>query len=63
MPKKVKNKGCYKCSLLNELFERTPKSDRDYWLMTELFILLHGKDFCEDARKKIKNKLKKAVKL
>lgn len=40
--------SCYKCSLLKELFERTPKSNRDYWVMTELFVELHdGHDYCD----------------
>lgn len=39
--------NCEKCELLMELFERTPKTNRDYWVMTELFVLLHnGKDYC-----------------
>ena len=38
---------CEKCDLLMELFERTPLTNRDYWVMTELFVLLHdGKDHC-----------------
>ena len=38
---------CYKCDLLMKLFERTPLTNRDYWVMTELFVLLHdGKDHC-----------------
>jgi len=40
---------CKKCKLLMELFERTPMTNRDYWLMTELFVLLHGSDVCEAA--------------
>jgi hypothetical protein len=36
------NKSCEKCKLLKELYERTPKSNRDYWLMTEVFVLLHN---------------------
>lgn len=39
--------ACEKCELLLELYERTPKSNRDYWVMTELFILLHGSDVCD----------------
>ena len=39
--------GCEKCALLLELYERTPKSNRDYWVMTELFVLLHGSDVCD----------------
>lgn len=40
--------NCDKCELLSELFERTPKCPRDYWMMTELFTMLHdGKDYCD----------------
>lgn len=43
--------SCERCELLEELYERTPKSDRDYWLMTELFVMLHGGvDFCLDSK-------------
>jgi len=42
--------NCIKCKRLKELFERTPKSDRDYWLMTELFVLLHGTDECKGGK-------------
>lgn len=38
---------CKKCNLLTELYESTEKTNRDYWLMTELFIELHGKDYCD----------------
>jgi len=39
---------CRKCELLSELYKQTPKTPRDYWLMTELFVYLHdGKDYCE----------------
>lgn len=55
--------NCKKCRYLKELFERTPKSDRDYWLMTELFVLLHGADFCKEATIKMKKTLQKATKL
>jgi len=41
------NDACEKCGLLKELFERTPESPRDYWLMTEIFVLLHGSDECK----------------
>jgi len=40
---------CVKCNLLKELYESTPKSDRDYYVMTELFLHLHGgRDYCYD---------------
>jgi len=38
--------NCERCNLLSELYDRTPKSERDYWIMTELFVLLHGSDIC-----------------
>jgi len=41
--------ACKKCKFLMELFKRTPMTNRDYWLMTELFVLLHGSDVCELA--------------
>ena len=41
---------CKKCEKLLELYQRTPQSDRDYWLMTELFVLLHGSDVCDKAK-------------
>lgn len=46
---------CKKCEYLNELFNnlvKTGKStNKDYWLMTELFVMLHGKDHCEQENK------------
>ena len=41
--------SCEKCEILMELYERTPKAPRDYWLMTELFVMLHGGDSCPSA--------------
>ena len=41
--------SCIKCDRLKELYERTPKEPRDYWLMTELFVLLHGSDVCKES--------------
>lgn len=43
------NLTCNKCQTLIELYQRTPQSDRDYWLMTELFVMLHGGDVCDKA--------------
>lgn len=38
---------CRECEMLLELFELSGRSPREYWLMTELFVLLHGgKDYC-----------------
>lgn len=42
---------CQKCTLLFELYERTPKTDRDYWIMTEMFVMVHGADVCQKAVK------------
>ena len=44
--KDVSGNKCVKCAYLMELYERTPKSNRDYWLMTELFVMLHDSDVC-----------------
>ena len=49
MEVKIKKATCKKCKLLMELFKRTPMTNRDYWLMTELFVMLHGSDVCEAA--------------
>jgi len=40
---------CKECELLNKVFnEYTMKTNFDYWLMTEMFVLLHeGKDYCD----------------
>jgi len=43
---------CMKCERLMELYERTPKTPRDYWVMTELFVMLHGGDVCKEADEK-----------
>jgi len=37
---------CNKCKLLMELFEQAPQNNRNYWIMTELFMILHGSDEC-----------------
>lgn len=42
--------SCRDCELLFEMYEGTKKSNREYWLMTELFVKLHdGKDWCDDG--------------
>ena len=45
---------CMKCKRLMELFDKIEGStNRDYWVMTELFMMLHdGKDFCSVSQKK-----------
>ncbi|MDD5342820.1 MAG: hypothetical protein PHW12_00200 [Smithella sp.] len=45
-------KPCEKCKILFELYEGTQKTPREYWLMTELFVMLHGKDECTMKDKK-----------
>ncbi len=37
---------CKKCTLLAELYKSAPKTNRNYYIMTELFVLLHGSDTC-----------------
>ena len=50
---------CEKCDALYELYHRTPQSIRDYYVMTELFMLLHGNsDVCEFDPKKLGEKFK-----
>ena len=46
--------GCKACKYLMELFKRIEKTtNRDYWVMTELFMLLHdGKDYCNVSKRK-----------
>lgn len=46
----MKKVYCEKCALLAELYDDTPKSNRDYWIMTELFVYLHGGDICDKAK-------------
>lgn len=45
--------GCKACNNLMELFNNFKNAtNRDYWLMTELFVLLHnGKDYCDGSNK------------
>jgi len=42
--------GCYKCELLAELYEQVPKTPRNYYVMTELIVLLHGSDVCREGK-------------
>ena len=46
---------CKKCELLKELYDGTSKTDRQYFVMTELFVMLHHwSDSCsmDDVREK-----------
>lgn len=45
---------CEKCHYLEELHKRTPGTNRDYWLMTELFVFLHGSDVCRETKRRVK---------
>lgn len=39
--------NCIACKLLGELYDQVEQTDRNYYVVTELFVLLHGgKDFC-----------------
>ena len=44
-----------------ELFKGTPMTNRDYWVMTELFVMLHDGDICQggDEMKKRPQKNRK----
>lgn len=42
-------KYCQKCKLLFELWQTTPQTDKDYWVMTELFVMLHSGDTCDES--------------
>ena len=47
---KLSHQICKKCTMLSEFYENTKKTNRDYWLMTEVFVLLHGGDTCEERK-------------
>ncbi len=42
-------KGCPHCDFMEELFKEDEiKNNREYWIMTEIFVHLHnGKDYCD----------------
>ena len=43
---------CPHCKFLAETFGNHPDStDREYYLMTEVFVYLHGGDVCEYSKK------------
>lgn len=45
----VGDNSCRKCEILMDLYESTGMTPRDYWLMTELFVMLHGSDECRST--------------
>jgi len=42
--------NCKKCAYLQELYKGTKKTNREYWLMTELFVMLHSGDVCKGEK-------------
>ena len=45
-----RKKACEKCELLHELWQSAEQHNRNYWIMTQLFVMLHdGKDYCENS--------------
>jgi len=47
METKINNQSCERCTMLMELYEGTEQNPRQYWVMTELFVMLHGGDICK----------------
>jgi len=45
---------CIHCDQLLEFYRRTPQAPRDYWLMTEIFVAIHGSDVCNTSRGALK---------
>ena len=45
-----KPQECDKCALLLELYKASDEQPRTYWVMTELFVMLHGADVCNALR-------------
>lgn len=49
--KRIMKSNCPHCEFLFKTFnpvERTDVTEREYWLMTEMFVYLHnGKDYCD----------------
>lgn len=48
---KDKKLKCKYCDFINYLFDDKIKSNRDYFIMTEIFVFLHGgKDYCNNSK-------------
>jgi len=46
------NSECPHCKFLDETFLSSgEKNNREYWLMTEVFVYLHGSDICNYKHK------------
>ena len=52
-PLEIKSE-CPHCKFISELFKEDQiESNREYWIMTEVFVYLHdGKDYCDYKNKK-----------
>ncbi len=50
--------SCPHCKFMEELFKDDDiKNNREYWIMTEVFVYLHeGKDYCDYGKEKKMNK-------
>lgn len=45
---KILNKECPHCKFLSETFlNHSDSNNREYWLMTEVFVYLHNGDVCK----------------
>lgn len=56
--------SCPHCNFMEELFKEDDiKNNREYWIMTEVFVYLHdGKDYCDYGRHKKPMTLNQAMK-
>jgi len=46
-----KEHGCPHCKFIEDTFHEEIKSNYEYWIMTEVFVYLHGgKDYCNDKK-------------
>jgi len=43
---------CQHCVFLEKTFTNTVDNEREYWLMTEVFLYLHNSDVCEEDKMK-----------
>ena len=49
---KMRIDNCPHCEFINTRFLTTPEqNNREYWLMTEVFVYLHGTDVCNGKKK------------
>jgi hypothetical protein len=48
--------SCPHCEFISKVFNSADMTNREYWIMTEVFVYLHnGKDYC-DYKKQISSK-------